>query len=102
MTTLALNPLARWRNQNHSRLENWQRGFCRFRGSRLSLLGLALILFVFLVATLGPFVVPYPQDAQGTVRVRERFQPPTAAHWFGTDELGRDIFSPVVMGARLS
>ena len=102
MTTLALNPLARWRDQNQSRIENWQRGLCRFRGSKLSLVGLGLILFIFLTAIIGPFVVPYPQDAQGTVRVRERFQPPTAAHWFGTDELGRDIFSLVVIGARIS
>jgi peptide/nickel transport system permease protein len=102
MTTVALNPLGRWRARNRSRIEHWQRGFCRFRGSRLSLVGLSLILFIFLMAIIGPFVVPYPQDAQGSVRVRERFQPPTAAHWFGTDELGRDIFSLVVIGSRTS
>lgn len=102
MTTIAVNPLARWREHNQSRIENWQRGFYRFRQSALSLVGLALILFIFLVAIFGPLLVPYPQDAEGAVRVRERFQPPSAAHWFGTDELGRDIFSLVVIGARVS
>ncbi len=102
MTMLATSPLARWREQNQSRIENWQRGFYRFRQSNLSLIGLALIVFIFLVAILGPYFVPYPQDAEGAIRVKERFQGPSAAHWFGTDELGRDIFSLVVIGARVS
>jgi len=94
--------LARWREQNQSRIENWQRGFYRFRQSNLSLVGLALIVFIFLVAILGPYFVPFPQDAEGAIRVKERFQGPSAAHWFGTDELGRDIFSLVVIGSRIS
>lgn len=102
MTTIAINPLARWREHNQSRIENWRRGFYRFRQSTLSLVGLALIVFIFLVAIFGSFLVPYPQDAEGAVRVRERFQPPSATHWFGTDELGHDIFSLVVIGARVS
>ncbi len=102
MTTLAAQPLARWREHNQSRIENWQRGFYRFRQSKLSLVGLALIVFIFLIAIFGPYIVPYPQDAEGAVRVKERFQPPTAAHFFGTDELGHDIFSLVVIGSRVS
>ena len=102
MTMLATSPLARWREQNQSRIENWQRGFYRFRQSNLSLIGLALIVFIFLVAIFGPYLVPYPQDAEGAVHVKERFQGPGAAHWFGTDELGHDIFSLVVIGARVS
>lgn len=102
MITLTVNPIARWREQNQSRIENWQRGFYRFRQSKLSLVGLALIVFIFLVAIFGPFFVPYPQDAEGAVRVKERFQPPSAAHWFGTDELGRDILTLVVIGSRVS
>jgi ABC-type antimicrobial peptide transport system permease subunit len=68
--TLAAQPLARWREQNQSRIENWQRGFYRFRQSKLSLVGLALIVFIFLVAIFGPFIAPHPQDAEGAVRAK--------------------------------
>ncbi len=101
-TATPLGPLARWRERNQSRFENWRRGFYRFRQSTLSLVGLGITLFVFLVAITGPLWVPYPEDAAGAVHVKERFQPPTAAHLFGTDELGRDIFTLVVIGARVS
>jgi peptide/nickel transport system permease protein len=102
MTTLTVDSLARWRERNQSRLENWNRGFYRFRQSKLSLVGLAMIVFIFLVALLGPAFVPYPQDAEGAVNVRNRFRPPSAQHWFGTDELGRDVFTLVVIGSRVS
>ncbi len=102
MSTLALNPIAEWREQNASRIETWQRGVYRFRQSTLSVFGLALILFIFMVAALGPAFVPYPADAEGAIHVRDRFQGPSAAHWFGTDELGHDVFTLVVIGSRVS
>ena len=102
MTMPVSGRLARWRERNESRIENWRRGFYRFRQSKLSLVGLAIILFIFLVALTGPLFVPYPQDAEGAVRLKERFQGPSAAHLFGTDELGRDLFTLVVIGSRVS
>ena len=63
MTMPVSGRLARWRERNESRIENWRRGFYRFRQSKLSLVGLAIILFIFLVALTGPLFVPYPQDA---------------------------------------
>jgi peptide/nickel transport system permease protein len=56
-----------------------------------------LILIVFL-AIFGPWIVPYDPLASNTAQA---LKPPSAAHWFGTDQLGRDIFSRVVVATRL-
>lgn len=59
-----------------------------------------LIVFVWLVLALAaPLVAPYPPDA---VDVAVRLQPPGALHWLGTDELGRDVLSRLIFGARIS
>lgn len=65
-------------------------------GGKIGLLLLAILLFGALI---GPYVVPYDTVH---VQIRERFRPPSAEHWFGTDEVGRDIFSRVVAGTRIS
>jgi peptide/nickel transport system permease protein len=56
-----------------------------------------LVLIVFL-AVFGPWIVPYDPLASNTAQA---LKPPTAAHWFGTDQLGRDILSRVVVATRL-
>jgi peptide/nickel transport system permease protein len=61
-------------------------------------LAFALFLFFVLAATLGPHTVPYDPLATNTTQA---LKPPSAAHWFGTDQLGRDIFSRVIAAARL-
>src|SRR5215470_921261 len=62
--------------------------------------GLAFGLFVLIViaAMFGPYVVPYDPLASNTTVA---LKPPSAAHWFGTDQLGRDVFSRVVVATRL-
>lgn len=78
----------------------------RFRRNPLSVLGLGIIAGLVLVAVFAPVIAPYPQDAgyQGSPEVHfsEKFQPPSLEHPFGTDGAGRDIFSRVVFGTRLS
>jgi peptide/nickel transport system permease protein len=65
----------------------------------LAMVGLAIILALLVVAALAPWIAPYsPLD--GTLS--NRLQPPSAAHWMGTDELGRDILSRVIHGARIT
>ncbi len=54
-----------------------------------------------LVALLAPVLAPYPADATGAAETAQLLRPPSAAHWFGTDELGRDVFSRVLYGARI-
>lgn len=62
-------------------------------------LGATIVTIVVLVALLGPFIMPYDPAAQ---TLALRLEGPSAAHWFGLDELGRDILSRVVFGARIS
>jgi peptide/nickel transport system permease protein len=85
-----------------SRVETWRRGFYRFRGSVLSVIGCAICAVLLLIAVAGPHVVPYPEHVAGGIATKSRFLPPSAAHWFGTNELGQDVFSLVIAGARVS
>lgn len=94
--------VARWLEHNRSQVEEWQRGVYRFRQSTLSIVGLVMVLFLVVVAITGPMWVPYPEDATGALHITDRFQPPGRPHPFGTDEVGRDVFSRVVLGTRIS
>jgi peptide/nickel transport system permease protein len=67
--------------------------------SRLGRVGLVLSVLLFLVALGAPWLVPQNPAAQN---LPGRLQAPSAAHWFGTDELGRDVFSRALYGARVS
>ncbi|HSH99462.1 MAG TPA: ABC transporter permease [Reyranella sp.] len=67
-----------------------------------STLGLVLVLVIVVLAVIGPWIVPYPDHAAGSVNLTGKLQPPSALHWFGTDEVGNDILTRVIIGARLS
>ena len=66
---------------------------------RVVLAGAVILAVVALAALLAPWIAPYDPMA---LKVLDRLQSPRAAHWFGTDELGRDVFSRVIFGARYS
>jgi len=68
-------------------------------GRRIVLVGAAILALVALAALCAPLITPYDPM---TLKILDRLQSPRAAHWFGTDELGRDVFSRVVFGARYS
>jgi peptide/nickel transport system permease protein len=63
--------------------------------------GTLILLWFTACIVFAPIIAPYDPNAVDTRR-EARNQPPSAAHWFGTDELGRDVFSRVVYGARVS
>jgi peptide/nickel transport system permease protein len=71
----------------------------RFKRYALPMLGAVIVAAWAVVVLLGPAIAPYPPTA---VDLTARLQPPSAAHPFGTDDLGRDVFSRVLLGARLS
>lgn len=78
----------------------WRQGvvFLRSLYARpTSAIGATLFLIFLLVALVGPLLAPYGANQQIPADAR---QPPSAAHWFGTDNLGRDVFSRVLYGAR--
>ncbi|MCI0398192.1 MAG: ABC transporter permease [Chloroflexi bacterium] len=60
-------------------------------------LGTTIFLLFFFLALFGPLIAPYGFNEQIYTDAR---QPPSAAHWFGTDNLGRDVFSRIILGAR--
>jgi len=62
-----------------------------------------VVVLVLLVAAVAPgWIAPFPEDAGPSVHFDRTFQPPGPRHWFGTDEVGRDVFSRAVFGARVS
>jgi peptide/nickel transport system permease protein len=73
-----------------------------FSRSPSSMLGLAIVVVFLVLAAIGPWIVPYPQDTEGAMNLANRLKPPSAAHWFGTDEMGNDLYSRVVVATRTS
>ncbi len=68
----------------------------------LLVVGGSMVLVVGVVAVFAPLIAPYPADAGSATHPLEIFKPPSAAHLFGTDQVGRDIFSRVAYGTRVS
>ena len=74
----------------------------RMRANPLITAGGAMVLIIVVVAIFAPLIAPYPGDAGYATHPLDIFKPPSAKHLFGTDNVGRDIFSRVVFGARVS
>ena len=77
----------------------WKEGWRSFKRSKSALFGTAIVLFFILLAIVGPFIAPYGINDQN---LPGRLAPPSSEHWFGTDDLGRDIFSRILHGTRIS
>jgi len=73
-----------------------------FRSNPVSLLGLVLVALCVGLALSADVITPYPQDVGPIGDFLALNQPPSAAHWFGTDTIGRDILTRIVFGFRLS
>jgi peptide/nickel transport system permease protein len=71
----------------------------RPRLPRKLVVGGGIILILLVLAAIAPWIAPYRFDEMSLL---QRLKPPSAAHWFGTDEFGRDVLSRTLMGARLS
>nr|WP_069882922.1 ABC transporter permease [Bosea sp. BIWAKO-01] len=87
---LSANPVA-----NFFRGRLWR----RLSKRKSALIGLAVVLFMVFVAVFAPLLAPYDPTQQSWTAVRKA---PSAAHWFGTDEAGRDMLSRIIWGARAS
>lgn len=75
--------------------EAWQ-SFCK---NRLAVIGLGIVIFFIIIAIIAPVIAPYSYQDQ---ELAKRLLGPSSEHWFGTDDFGRDIFSRIVYGARIS
>lgn len=74
----------------------------RLLGQPLSAAAMAVVVCLALLAAFGPALAPYPDHITGALNTADRFLPPSATHLFGTNELGQDMFSLVLGGARTS
>ncbi|MBT0654365.1 oligopeptide ABC transporter permease [Geomobilimonas luticola] len=71
----------------------------RFRENRFALAGGMVVLALFVLSILAPFITPYEPNSLDAYHV---LLPPSSAHWFGTDEVGRDVFTRMLYGAQIS
>lgn len=71
----------------------------RFLSNRMAVTGCIFLSIILLVALLAPLIATQPPLE---MKVTNRLQAPSSAHWFGTDEFGRDVYSRVVYGSRIS
>lgn len=76
-----------------------ERGWRQMKKNRLALWGMAIVIVMTIIAIIGPMVSPYTYDEQHFAMANAW---PSAAHWFGTDSLGRDLLVRVLYGARIS
>ncbi|MBA9025595.1 MULTISPECIES: ABC transporter permease [Bacillaceae] len=77
----------------------WREGWKTFKKNKVALVGSGIVLFFIIIAILAPLLAPYGINEQ---QLSIRNNPPSSEHWFGTDDFGRDIFSRVIYGARIS
>jgi oligopeptide transport system permease protein len=77
----------------------WQDAWRRLKQNRMAMAGLAVITFIFLTAVFGPMLSPYSYSDQSLL---DQNQFISRAHWLGTDDLGRDLLTRIMYGARIS
>nr|WP_222857620.1 nickel transporter permease [Rhizobium wenxiniae] len=78
---------------------NWYRIWLNFRGNSLGMIGLTIIAIFIGIAIFAPLLATHDPAAQD---LANRLAAPSALHWFGTDELGRDIYSRLLYGGRVT
>jgi peptide/nickel transport system permease protein len=84
------------------RMERIERIWARLTKSTLSAIGLFMVVVVAFCAIMAPIVAPFPQDATGANHLDQVAESPSFSHPMGTDMNGRDIFSRVIFGSRIS
>ncbi|MDQ0256928.1 peptide/nickel transport system permease protein [Evansella vedderi] len=77
----------------------WTEAYWQLRKNKLAILGIIIITFFILVALIAPLLTTYAYDK---INAGPRLTAPSAEFWFGTDDLGRDTFTRIVYGARIS
>lgn len=86
-------------SRRQARLGQLYRQWLAFKRNPMAVAGLAIIVLLLLVAAFAPVIAPFDPIAQA---LDKRLLPPSATNWFGTDALGRDIFSRIVYGTRIT
>jgi len=87
-------------SRRQARFGRWFRAWRSFSGNGLAMAGLAIVFSLVLIAIFAPLIAD--SHAATFQSLSQRLQPASRAHWFGTDELGRDIFARIVFGSRIT
>lgn len=77
----------------------WQDTYRQLKKNNFAIAGFIIILFFILLGLFAPLLTPYGYEEQVLV---DRLKPPSSDHWLGTDDVGRDIFTRIAYGARIS
>ena len=77
----------------------WRDAWLRLKANRMAVAGFVFFVFVTILSIIGPEITSYDYDQQD---LENTFAAPSSEHWFGTDNLGRDLFSRVLSGGRIS
>lgn len=85
-----------------SKWREFKLSFYLFNRNLLSRIALIILFAIILIAIFAPTLAPYPGDAGTDTHPESALLAPSRAHIFGTDELGRDIFSKIIFGTRIS
>jgi peptide/nickel transport system permease protein len=95
--------LETWKKlERRSRRENLGRSWYKFTRNPLSVVGLATVGLVIFLAVFAPYVTPYPEHAGPFTDFANAKQPPSLEYFFGTDTIGRDVFTRTIFGFRFS
>jgi peptide/nickel transport system permease protein len=95
MTAVTLPPVAATAQEENP----WARAWRRLKRRKGAMVALVVVVLLILIAVLAPLIAPYDPTKTSFTMVRKA---PSWAHWFGTDEVGRDILSRIIFGARAS
>lgn len=82
--------------------DNFKKMWYYFSRKPLNKIGLLIFIMVVFTAIFAPYIVPYPESAGDYYDFSKISRPPSSEHWFGTDRMGRDIFSRIFFGYRVS
>lgn len=92
----------RWKKERESQIRSFKLTVYTLSRSPLSVIGFCFVSAFLIIVLIGPMIITYPGDIKGTLHMDQKLRPPSSKYPFGTDEVGRDIYSRVIMGTRLS
>ena len=102
----AINPknstLVKWKVERESQIRSLKLTVYTLSRSPLSVIGFCFVLVFLIIALIGPLIITHPEDIKGAVHMDQKLKAPSSDYFFGTDEVGRDIYSRVIIGTRLS
>jgi peptide/nickel transport system permease protein len=102
MTTSAPTRDEALTTQEYRARSEWNRRWRRLKQNRLSLLGAGIVILLALVAIFGPYIAPFPDHATGATDIPNRLRAPGSTYLMGTDTVGRDVFSRLLIGSRVT